>query len=191
MIAALLLAPVFAAAGGPAAVTAESRLRGALMASFAKAYAVDQALLGAGSAYSVACRDEKSYTTLMMIDMFLAPALAEKKTIARSLSAADAPRPDAAAHQAATALVSQLESAAKNLAKTMEAAERCKNFTEEKDAAADKIALAAFDARASDETNDTTWDAARQHAGINVARLKGFDLADELKTARALAEKTK
>ncbi|MDD5303999.1 MAG: hypothetical protein PHS14_12940 [Elusimicrobia bacterium] len=191
MIAALLLAPLAASAGEAIPVTAKSQLRGALMMSFAKTYAVNQALLGAESAYGVACRDEKSYTSLMMIDMFLAPALSEKKTISRYLGAAGAPLPDAAAHQAATALVFQLEQAAKNLAKVMEPAERCKNFMDEKDAAADKIALAAFDARTSEETNDMTWDAARQHAGINVMRLKEFDVAEELKAARALAEKTK
>lgn len=185
ILAALLLAPfaAFAADGGKTAPD-KAKLRGALLLAHAKAFSLVEVLIGAEKAYSIACKDEKAFTTLMMIDMMISRSLETKKSIASDLAAASASAArDAAAHEAAVALVAELGALPSIVEKVMGPAKRCEAFMRDKDLAANKAS--------TDDYGDSTWNAAKMHAGVNVRRLAGFDAAAELKAARALVEKTK
>lgn len=185
ILAVLLLAPraAFAADAGKAAPD-KAKLRGALRLAHAKAFSLIEVLSGAEKTYSIACKDEKSFTTLMMIDMMISHSLKTKKSIADDLAAADASAArDAAAHEAAVALVGELGSLPAVVAQIMGPAKRCEAFMRDKDLAANKAS--------TDDYGDGTWSAAAMHAGTNVRRLAAFDAAAELKAARALVDKTK
>ncbi len=175
---------------GPSVISAQdpagadkTGLRAALGLAYARTYSVAELLIGATKAYSIACNDPKSYTTLMMIDMMLTRALDVKKSIADNLATAVAVAiPDAAAHESATSLVEELSVLPDAVATIMEPAKRCETFMRETDSAADK---------ASSDGDDMTWDAARQHSSINILRLAKFDVEAELRSARLIVERTK
>lgn len=185
ILAVLLLAPLAAfASDAGKTVSGKAKLRDALRLAHAKAFSVTEVLLGAEKAYSIACKDEKSFTTLMMIDMMISHSLKTKKSIASDLAAAAASAaPDAAAHEAAVALVAELGALPSGVAALMAPAKRCETFMRDKDLAANKAS--------TDDYGDSTWSAAAMHAGTNVRRLAEFDAAAELKAARALVDKTK
>ncbi len=178
LVALMLLVPLSASAADKA------KLRASLRLAHAKAYSVSELLLSVEKPYTVACKDEKSFTTLMMIDMTLLFALETKRSIAAALAAASAAvARDAAAHESALDLVNELASIPGSAAKVAEPAKRCAEFIGAKDDAATEAA--------PDGRDDMLWSAARMHAGMNVTRLAQFDVADDLKAARALVEKTK
>lgn len=177
ILAALLFAPLSARAADAA------KLRSALNMAFAKAYSVCEVLAGAQKAYSIACKDERSFTTLMALDVMISYSLETKESIANDLAAAKAEAaPDPAAHEAAAALVQELSAIDAGLARIMEPAKRCEDFMKAKDSARDA---------ADPDGDDMTWDASRQHASINVLRLKKFDASALVAAARAIEAKTK
>lgn len=177
LVALMLFVPLSAGAAD------KTKLRSSLSLAYARAYSVCEVLGGAEKAYSIACKDEKSFTHLMMIDLMISYALETKSSIAGDLAAAAAEAaPDAAAREIASALVSELGSIAGSVAKIMAPAKRCEDHMKAKDSALDA---------ADPDGDDMTWDAARQHASINVRRLGKFDATAEIKAARALVEKTK
>lgn len=178
ILASLLVAPLSARAADVV------KLRTSLRLAHAKAYAVSELLLSVEKPYTIACKDEKAYTTLMMIDMTLIFALETKKSIGGVLAAASSGvARDAAAHEIALALVDELSAIPGSAAKIAEPAKRCAGFIRAKDDAATEAA--------PDGRDDMVWNAARMHAGMNVSRLAQFSVVDELKAARALVEKTK
>lgn len=185
ILAALILAPLsaFAADAGKTAPD-RAKLRGALLLAHAKAFSLIEVLAGVEKAYSIACKDERSFTTLMMIDMMISRSLETKRSIMNDLAAASASAArDAAAQEASVALVAELDALPSSVAKAMAPAKRCESFMRDNDGAANKAS--------TDDYGDSTWNAAKMHAGVNVRRLAGFDAAAELKAARALVEKTK
>lgn len=178
ILAALLFAPLSARAADVA------KLRASLRLAHAKAYSVSELLLSVEKPYTIACKDERSFTTLMMIDMTLLFAFETKRSIAGDLAAAAASAArDAAAHESALDLVNELASIPGSAAKVAEPAKRCAEFIRAKDDAATEAA--------PDGRDDMLWSGARLHAGMIVTRLTQFDVAAELKAARALVEKTK
>lgn len=177
ILAALMLAPLGARAADAA------KLRSALNSAHAKAYSVCEVLGGVQKAYALACKDEKSFTTLMALDLLISHSLQTKEAIATDLATARAEAaPDQAAHAAALALLKELDAINASLSRVLEPAKRCEEFMVSKDAARDA---------ADPDGDDMTWDASRLHAGINVRRLRKFDASAEAKTARDLVAKTK
>lgn len=159
------------------------KLRAALNTAYANAYSVGEMLGGVQKAYSLACKDDKSFTTLMALDIVISYSLETKETIAIDLAAAKAvAAADPAAHAVAAILVKELGAINAGLARILEPAKRCEEFMKAKDRALDD---------ADSEGDDMTWDASRMHAGINVRRLQKFDATALLAAAREIEAKTK
>ncbi|HUF25180.1 MAG TPA: hypothetical protein VMN81_13695 [Vicinamibacterales bacterium] len=158
--------------------------RAALLRAHARLYSAVEILMGTATAYSVACKDEKAFTTLMMLDMMMSRALSAKKAVARDLAAAAAvSSPDPSAHELALAVMEELTALSAAVDKVMEPARTCAAFMTAKDNAANL-------ASRSDD-GDMTWSAARSHAAINIRRLAEFESASERAAARGLVERTK
>lgn len=177
LFAVLMFAPLSARAADAV------KLRAALNAAYAKAYSVGEMLGGVQKAYSLACKDERSFTTLMALDIVISYSLETKETIAIDLAAAKAEAaPDPAAHAVAAILVKELGAIDAGLARILEPAKRCEEFMRTKDHALDDVHPAG---------DDMTWDASRMHAGINVRRLQKFDATALVAAAREIEAKTK
>lgn len=177
ILAALLFTPLSARAADA------GKLRAALNSAYAKAYSVGEVLGGVQKAYSLACKDERSFTTLMALDIILSFSLETKETIAIDLAAAKAEAaPDPAAHAVAALLVQELSAINAGVGRLLEPAKRCEEFMRTKDHALDDK---------HPEGDDMTWDASRMHAGMNVRRLQKFDATALVAAAREIEAKTK
>jgi len=183
LIAASLFCPGALRAAEPATappVADKVKLRAELRLAYAKSFSFSEALIGADKGYDLACSDENSTRTLIMLEKILEPAFQTKNSIAGHLATAgtSATR-DAAAHETAVALVNELNGLPNYAAKATARAKACLDMVLKRSGADDS------------EEDLFKWDGPLMHSRFNFNLFSGIDFSAELKAAQALVEKTK